>query len=683
MEWRAYAVMRGRAELAAMVPDAISAQTIREVMDNLWQLFFPRWTRATGPMIAEAYIRGFSMVRRDEVPIRMIYRLADEHAQRVGAYFNRTSTDAMIEGFEKFVNKQVPRRVAMERVLESYGLSPRQVSGYVAADTLWPTKVNSATPIDLKTKIKQYISRSFQKRLGVFAKQEHHNLTMEAQQVAWMWMVENGKISEQTQKMWLTAKDEKVCVICGPMNAKKVGVREKFELPNGNELYVPGAHVNCRCTVKLFVNPFKIEKISKADWDPQEHPRGGNPRNRGQFSRKPPERPEVRVQERSEVLEDMLRQVREMQAQEPVIEEAPPEEKPKATFGPTAVFETPKAVFTEKPKASFREEPKEKPKAEFRVEKPKAEFKVEKPKAVFQEEKPVAGFWDKPKAEFDLSRIVEEEQVRQTAEQEEGIFTVEETVTYRPTRPLLGKNDEEGRGIVILEDPGQLTNALDEVELFPEIDQVHMISEPYRRDWIRRRVIQQHKKSIMEKLDEIVGDGQEFVEIYDEHDDREIYAEVPRDVVEDMLKLALKQPDDPMLHDERWDSEPAMDIDWKYSETDQSVEGLEGDQIGWADLARNFGLVPSSYEVVLVNMTEGYPNASRIDEETWNAPGKYIAANADKRWIQDDDGELIPYRVVDAVPDVREKTESIFGGITPEMRERWMRDHPGQDWPYG
>lgn len=674
MEWRAYAIMKGRAELAAMVPEDITATTIRTVMNTLWQLFFPHWTRATGPMIAEAYIQGFNMVRRDEVPIQMIYRLADDHARRVGEYFNETSTEAMVLGFEKFVNKQVPRKVALERVLQSYGLAPRQVSGYVAAEQLWQGKTNSAVPINMKAKIQQYISKSLSQRLGVFARQEQHNLDMQAQQVAWMWLVENNKLPEQTKKMWLTAKDEKVCKVCGPMNAKKVSVLEKFELPDGNELFVPGAHVNCRCEVKLWVNPF--QPVEKA-WDPKEHPRGGDPENKGRFSRKAPD-PQVAEQERSQVLEDMLRQVREMQAQEQVIEAAPPEpEAPSAVFRSTTP--TPSAVFRERPSAVFNlpEPEPEPPSATFRVPEP---TKTEAPSAIF---KPAGGFWQQPEASFDLERILLEQAKRQTAEQEEGIYTVEEMTTYRPTRPLLGKGDEPGRGIVILADGDQLTPDQDQVKLVDRVDRVHMVAEPYRNEYIKRKIQQQYDINMLQMLDGLVGEGQESKTIYEMHDGHQIYSEVPREKVEEMLKANLRRPDDPALHDERWDSEPAFEPDWHYVETGQPVESLENEQIAFSELSDYFDFNSTEYEVVMVNIDEGYDDASRLEEEEWNAPGTYIAANAQKKFIEGRDGELIPYRVVDARPDVREHRESVYRDPTEEIRRRWRRQFPDQEWPHG
>lgn len=268
---------------------------IRTTLDAAWYTFIPFFKKATGPMIAEAYIQAFRAAEAGDVPIQLIYQLADEHAVRLGKYFHDTSTTALAEGFNRMVNRQIPQKVAMQRVLLAYGLTPRQMSGYIAAKELQPSKIESALPQRLQRKVKAYIAESLARRFKIFGEQEKHNISEQAKQFAWMWMQEKGQLPVYAEKQWLTAKDEKVCEVCGPMNAVKVGIREHFELPNGAELYTPGAHVNCRCEIRLLLPPFKL--ISKADWDPMEHPRGGNPTNRGQFSSKP-RPPRLRTLER-------------------------------------------------------------------------------------------------------------------------------------------------------------------------------------------------------------------------------------------------------------------------------------------------------------------------------------------------------------------------------------------------
>jgi hypothetical protein len=264
MAYRLAVITRARQEL--LKKTVIDEAVIRRTLDLAWQAFFPMLHRATGPMIAEAYIRAFRDAKSGNVPIQMIYGLAEEHARRVGGYFHETSTDALIQGFNTHVNRRVPQKAALERVLDAYGLTPRQMSGMTSAK-FFDDKVESSLPRALKNRVQSYIGKSIRERLKVFTRQEAHNLNEQAQQVAWLWLVEQGHLPQSAQKMWLTAKDERVCGVCGPLHQMKVSVKDQFILDDGQRLYVPGAHVNCRCEVRLVVNPF--ESVGKR-FDPHQ-----------------------------------------------------------------------------------------------------------------------------------------------------------------------------------------------------------------------------------------------------------------------------------------------------------------------------------------------------------------------------------------------------------------------------
>lgn len=248
--------------------------------DVAWQLVFWRYRRISAPIMADAYIRAYRAAGAGDVPMSVIYDLADKHAEKIGDYFHSTSRDALAEGFNTMVNRRVPAKAAADRVLDAYGLTPRQMRGFTSNKQL-NVAVESVSPFDVKARARAYIDRSFTTRVKKLARQEEHNIDEQAKQFAWMWMQEKGKLSAKAQKLWITAKDERVCPVCGPLHGQKVGVNQQFKTHVG-EFWTPGLHPNCRCVVRLIENRF-----SKADddWDPDEHPRGGDPKNRGRFSR--------------------------------------------------------------------------------------------------------------------------------------------------------------------------------------------------------------------------------------------------------------------------------------------------------------------------------------------------------------------------------------------------------------
>ena len=236
------------------------------IADLAWQAAFWRYRKVSAPIIADAYLHAYQAAEAGDVPMSVIYDLADKHAEKVGMYFHETSREALAEGFNSMVNRRIPARVAADRVLDAYGLTPRQMRGYSSAKQ-FGNPVSDVLPRSLKARARTYIQRSFTQRTRKLAEQEEHNIDEQAKQFAWMWLQDKGKLSGQAQKMWITAKDEKVCPVCGPLHGKKVGINQQFRTKEG-DFWSPGLHPNCRCETRLIENRF-----SKAEWDPQLHPR--------------------------------------------------------------------------------------------------------------------------------------------------------------------------------------------------------------------------------------------------------------------------------------------------------------------------------------------------------------------------------------------------------------------------
>src|SRR6478735_5189406 len=164
---------------------SVTGQELLRLADLAGQLYLGRFSSLVGPAATANYIRAYAAADQGDVPMDLIYALANQHAERIGRYFHQTSREALVDGFTRMVNKGVPERVAAERALDAFGLTPRQMSGYVALDA--SLKTHSSVPRNLKAQTQAYIGRSIRRRLKIFASQEEHNLTQQAQQVAWMW----------------------------------------------------------------------------------------------------------------------------------------------------------------------------------------------------------------------------------------------------------------------------------------------------------------------------------------------------------------------------------------------------------------------------------------------------------------------------------------------------------------
>ncbi len=239
--------------------------------DIAWQAVFWKYRKISAPVMADAYIQAYRAANAGDVPMSVIYDLADKHAEKIGDYFHQSSSDALADGFNTLVNRRLPARAAADRVLDAYGLTPRQMRTYTAANK-FDTPVSDVMPRSVKAKARAYVDKAFTTRTRKLARQEEHNIDEQAKQFAWMWLQSKGKLNDKAQKMWITAKDERVCPVCGPLHGKKVGLHDQFVTKEG-KFWTPGLHPNCRCVVRLIENVF-----AKNDWDPKLHPRAADGR---------------------------------------------------------------------------------------------------------------------------------------------------------------------------------------------------------------------------------------------------------------------------------------------------------------------------------------------------------------------------------------------------------------------
>ena len=228
-------VDRMKQELVASTGE-MSVSKLVELADLAWSAAFWKFRKISAPVMADAYVRAYRQADAGDVPMALIYDLADKHADRIGDYFHQSSKQAMVEGFNSYVNRRVASKAAASRVLDAYGLTPRQMGGYVSASASMDSKVSSRERRSLKGKVLDYVARSFRKRIKIFADQEEHNIDQQAQQFAWMWLVDKGRLNADAEKIWITAHDEKVCPVCGPLHGQKVGVNEQFSVRPGSVL---------------------------------------------------------------------------------------------------------------------------------------------------------------------------------------------------------------------------------------------------------------------------------------------------------------------------------------------------------------------------------------------------------------------------------------------------------------
>jgi hypothetical protein len=222
---------------------AQSERDLREALSRIWPKVMPTWQK----MVIPAVMHSFKLGSTTNLSYVELEALAGAYAEQMGEYVTSTSTEALIEGFNAQLNAGLNPQLAAIRAKEAYGLdaqSMRQaVSSFVKGD---PTYSGDLVPASVRT----LIDRLILKRGELLGNNEAYASVQMAKALTWQFAYKSGSMPEDTQKMWITAKDERVCPICGPMDRQVVAPDDYF-VSGDQKYFAPGVHPRCRCRVQL------------------------------------------------------------------------------------------------------------------------------------------------------------------------------------------------------------------------------------------------------------------------------------------------------------------------------------------------------------------------------------------------------------------------------------------------
>lgn len=276
-----------RRKLLGEVSPSWTVEALDLAVGAAWAVFVPKWVRMVTPTIMNAYLMGVREAQLGNVPPEVLERAAQEYARSLGEYMNTTSSQALQEGFNSYLNRKMTRRMAAEKVITAVGLNPRQMRSVVSAEQLGEKPVTSIIERSIDAKMGRHIDTLLLGRAQQMGENEAFAATKQGKQLTWMWMIQKGRLPKTAEKEWVTARDERVCAYCGPMHSKRASVNEPFKTELG-EVWMPSLHPSCRCEVKLRLNTAAL--FSKA-YEEEEHPRAQD----GRFKNKPDKaRPRVK-----------------------------------------------------------------------------------------------------------------------------------------------------------------------------------------------------------------------------------------------------------------------------------------------------------------------------------------------------------------------------------------------------
>lgn len=163
--------------------------------------------------------------------------------------FARNQADLANETIMGVVNRAqeqgLPPRSIAQRLREQWSLTPRYAQAVDNHRLGLMKQERSARTVAEQTR--RYAQRLRDSRLTTMAQTEALTTFHLAREAQWIRAVNDGSMPLDTQKMWVTAKDELVCKVCRPMDGQTAPLGSPFE--GEVTLLAPTAHPNCRCII--------------------------------------------------------------------------------------------------------------------------------------------------------------------------------------------------------------------------------------------------------------------------------------------------------------------------------------------------------------------------------------------------------------------------------------------------
>lgn len=296
----------------------LTRRRLVELNKLLFVKFGPTFVTTLVPSLTAGYLQGLREAKIAPGNTQWMRAAAEQYAIKLGDVIHETSSRALIDGFTAQINRRVPARMAIDRAIDAFGVTPRTMKALVSV-WLGPAPKESPTAIPLKNRVAERADRMVAKaitdRANMVGEAEAYAAKNQAKSV--LWMYRKDRMPESARVVWYTAKDERVCSVCGPLHGKSRKVDEPFKIKGVGKVWGPPLHPRCRCDVALaervdnnvlsmtlqqaqLLEEFR-EPIAKREFNERDHPRARS----GQFTRKYAQRP-VQTQERTQTAAERL-----------------------------------------------------------------------------------------------------------------------------------------------------------------------------------------------------------------------------------------------------------------------------------------------------------------------------------------------------------------------------------------
>lgn len=206
---------------------------------------------------------GFK-IKASELDDDFVKVAAGKYSGTLSTQLNRVSDNAFNQAYRAGLNKGWERAEAWDKAANAWGLDPARMRRWIVGapgptDNLYDTRMHTGGEGTLTTLIED--------RARNMGEHESRTVVNLGQQAWWTKAKEDGIIAQDAQKVFVTARDELVCNVCGPLDGITVPLNKTF-----SGFYMPPLHINCRCEVELNFNQ-QIRKAAQQQQRPPEIPK--------------------------------------------------------------------------------------------------------------------------------------------------------------------------------------------------------------------------------------------------------------------------------------------------------------------------------------------------------------------------------------------------------------------------
>lgn len=204
---------------------------------------------------------------------------------------SRSTKEVLRQIIEEMVSGEISRREAVRRIQIEVGLLPKHAK---AVSNYRKTLIAAGTTKARANQLAEaYAKRLLNYRANMIARTEVARANGIGQTEFWRQMRDKEVLPPETNRVWITAVDERACAFCLSMNGQVASIDGGWDTVNGYKEYPQASHPHCRCTAGITLRKQTktgrmgaVSKIEEAEYDLLLHKHLGGKHDQSTHGRK-------------------------------------------------------------------------------------------------------------------------------------------------------------------------------------------------------------------------------------------------------------------------------------------------------------------------------------------------------------------------------------------------------------